>query len=398
MTTWRVGLLVWLAILLTVPTAQAGSVYFMTGLEEGGDATNVTGPFIGATSGSATIDAVIRRTGTYSIQIASGGFRQYKDTCGTTRDTLFLRGYAYMAAYPSSDTTIWETRTSAAAIINQLWITTTGTLAFAYNNGAYVATSTGFFIPGQWNLIETKLVRSATVGGMELKLNGVTEFTSFGTNTGAVTQCQLTYGPYQGGGQAINFDDILVLTGSYPGPGQIIARQGTPGTPSHTGVWTLTGGTIDVVWSDTPFNPATNAAISTSLSGQRQSMLVAPFSSVQAGHGSEVIRTGDTINAALGVYIMKSTASLNLPITLNGIDRQVSSQRDCSSACTADTWNTGSYNDSNGYSITPAHLDSAEVGGSTQNAGAATYQIEDAWLMVDYTPGAAGTPVRVRQN
>lgn len=388
------GLVVWLMLLVTPHSVFAVSnVIFMSGMEEG-DATAATGPFYGASSGTAIADATIRRTGTYSLQVSSGGFRQFHSFFSSSYRDAYFRGYVYLSALPSIDTIIWETRTNASAIQNQLWITTTGTLAYAFNNGAYIATSSGTFILGQWNLVETHVVISATVGGMELQLNGTTEFTSFATNTGTDVPQRWTFGPYKGGGQAINYDDIRIGITSYPGPGQIIARQGIAGTPTYT-AWTTTGGAIDVVWSDTPFNAATNAAISTSLAGQRQSMVVAPFSSVQAGHGSEIIRAGDTINAVVAAYVAKASLALNLPMILNGIDRCDSSEPGVSAS---DSWQTNGYSCANGYTITFADINAAQVGGKTQNAGAGTYQIEDAWLMVDYTPTGVVTPVKVRQN
>jgi hypothetical protein len=395
-----------LILLLWAAPAQA-AVLFMSGAETG-TVTGITGEFNhhqhqNCSQGTVTADTTTVRTGAYSLKVVSGGHNDVR--FGSVLNDWYIRAYIYMTAYPSSDTNVWETLDSGTCGSEtrrlRVWIRTDGTFAWSLLGGGYVATGATPLPLNQWNLLETRVRAHASAGGVELKLNNITEFTSLGTDTSAIGSISISFGPRDGGGQSIYYDDIQVSNSAYPGPGRIITRQGLAGTPTYD-VWTKSGcATSDVCWSDTPFGTGTNT--NWNVSGtDKQTMLVESFSVTQAGHGTQVITDSDTISTAKIVYVMDcgaGTCTTDGMRRVAGVDTFISIGRNDST--------TGDYCyasiDASGNNFVPslANLNSMEAG-VRHNTDTLTTTIYDVWVMVDYCEGCAvaGTSYKhkVRQN
>lgn len=174
----------------------------------------------------------------------------------------------------------------------------------------------------------------------------------------------------------IYMDDLRIDKGTLTqiGAGQIIARQGLAGTPTYD-AWTKNGAaTAALCWSDTPFGTGTNCTSSTSAAAQ--TMLIAPFSAAQAGHGTQVVNAQDTVNAAKTALIIKRATSGNPKIRrrVNGSDT------DTAIVATA----ADKYFDDGIWTTTVANLDLLEAG-VVKAADANLTTVEDVWVMVDYT-------------
>ncbi len=173
------------------------------------------------------------------------------------------------------------------------------------------------------------------------------------------------------------FDDVRADTGTLtnPGRGSCIARQGVAGTPTYN-AWTKNGAaTAALCWSNTGFSTSTNC--SDNVLNDAQTMLVAPFSTTQAPHGNEVLRSNFTINACKVVMVAKTASAGNTTMRrrVGGGDTD-----ETKALTTTDTY----YQTTTFFTDTVANLDAYEIG--VANAQVATLQtVEDMWLMVDFT-------------
>lgn len=135
--------------------------------------------------------------------------------------TLYLDFRFRVAANPSpDDESVFDLERFGGAPSHALWLTTAGKLAWAYDGGgapSYIDTGGTSVTTGAFNRAEVKLVIDASVGGMEVKLNGVTQFSNFTEDTASAgTAISLYFGPYWGGDQEIYYDSLRVRTDRYP--------------------------------------------------------------------------------------------------------------------------------------------------------------------------------------
>jgi hypothetical protein len=396
MTRWLAALFLLVGVALPAEAAVVWFSGFETGTAYGltGEVRNYNGGTMCET-GSITTETTTVRTGAYALKVASGGSVGIGSNIGATGDN-FIRGYVNMAAYPSVDTIVWETRQDTGGSVCstqliQLWITTAGVLAWAYQGGAYVATGTTPLPLNQWVRLESLMRQSATVGGMELKINAVVEFTSLGSNTNTAAGW-MAFGPRIGGGQAIFYDDVFISDTAYPGPGRIIARQATSGTPFYD-TWTKNAcATIDLCWSDTPFATGTSATPGAAI--VFQTMLVASFSSTQTGHGTQIITASDTVTRAAVAFVTPCITGARAFSTMRrvaGVDSFLSPN-----SCIGASGNTQSQNDASigGFATSLADLNAMEAGVSLTAGAGGVVGVYDLWVMVDYCEGCASASGR----
>lgn len=244
--------------------------------------------------------------------------------------------------------------------------------------------------PSTVNLIEVKLVISATVGVLELKVNGVVAATGSGLNTGAtnVDEVRLNGAAITNGSGLTQLDHFILRDDAYPGPGYSIARQGVAGTPTYD-AWTKNGAaTAALCWSETPFSATKNC--SNIGLGNAQTMLVGSFNSAgSAPEGSGLISSIDTINAGKTAMIAKSTVSGNLSIRR----RVAGSDTDTVKAITT----ADAYYDDGIWTPTFTNLTAGTTEiGAVDTVAAVTDTVEDMWLIVDYTQGPQGGLPRIR--
>lgn len=351
---------------------------YMNGFETG-DFSECGGSGVGGsvvTSGGG--DQV--RTGAYSCKCASGAGAYRESTTGLNISSGFLRTYIYSTATSGKATFILGFGTSSDGRLIELKTRTDG--KFDYVNetsGSTVVVGTGTTVLplNQWVLLELKAVISAGSGIIEAKINGTVDGSFTGLTTDGLGNIDRgIWGPADNDTAATYyFDDIAIDDTSYPGAGQIIARQGKTGTPTYD-AWTKNGAaTATLCWSDTPFSAATNC--SDAILSDAQTMLVAPFSATQTGHGTEVIGTTDTVNACKVALIAKESTAGTMKIR-----RRVNST-DTDTAINTTT--SDAYYDDGIWTTTVANLDLLEAGAVSQS-GSLTTTVEDVWAMVDYTP------------
>lgn len=380
-----------LALLLLFATpVQAQTILRFTGAEDGTIVgTEINGWCAGLT-GLSTIDTTTKKTGygSYKLKSTSATHNECAafDVTGSPT-TMFARfQFQYLTADGPASSFPHSIAYGFRAVGSHphICIFITSAFKLAWGNASCtvaVATGTTVLTASTWYKIDAKMVLSTTVGGVELKINDVVEFTSLGSNTGSSTFTALGLGP--GDPVVINaadfFDDIMVCTGSYCPPGRVVARQGTSGTPTYND-WTknsCTGGTIDGCWSNTPFSTASNATSSTA--SQAQTMLVAPFNTTQTGHGVEVIPPGSTINGCKTVFYGKQATAPAISIRrrFGGTDTDT-----VISPGTADTFLIDGI-----YVPTVSQLNSGAEIGVVHGAGTNLATVEDMWEMCDFQAG-----------
>ena len=330
-----------------------------------------------ASPSGLTIDSTIKRSGNYSGKMAvAGSCRVYTAPAPIT--TSYTRVCVYVTALPSANSVIAQWLDVGAVLVCNLTLLPAGTLRVgAVLNGTTVLTV------NTWHVIE--LFVDTVADQIEIRLNGRREV------AGAVVMANPMNGLnllWTGGavGSFCYFDDVAVNSTTWPGPGHVIARQGILGTPTYD-MWSKTGGTIDVVWSDFPFNAATNAQ--TTAASQKQTMVVASPADLRIGlglsqtYGQEFISALDTIHGCKSVMIGKrasGAANINLLRIVGGVE----------TATAINPTTVDAYFDDGVWTTTYANLLAVEVGVERGATGIGNMIVEDMWLMIDYTPAVKG--------
>ena len=337
-----------------------------------------------STNASPTVQTTIIKTGSYALKSATTA-QWVRDLTGmTAQSTWYTRFYFQVTTLPAAATTFMQIGNIANSAY-YLSLNTDGTIQVSYwvsSIETVLGSSTTALATGTWYLIETKYVIAAVTGICELKINGNIEVTGSNLITGTTAQSRVNLGNSSAGSNIDKYyDDFAADTAAYIGAGQCIARQGKAGTPNYGG-WTKNGGTIDVVWSETPFGATNNAVSPGTGDPLTQSMLTAAFSS-----GTNPIGTNDTINACKTSVIAQKSGGAGrthqILRRLNGVD----------TLTTISTGNSDGYFEDTFFTDTLTNLDAAEIGGKKSGgAGASSMTIEDCWLMVDYTPAVANIP------
>lgn len=347
---------------------MAQVVSHFTGLETG-DASEM-----GSIGAGASVQSTTVRTGGYALK------------CAATRSTLAQslsvsqtvnRLYLNFPALPGGSTLFFLFFNAGPVTGVTLKLNTNGTVQVVDGGAAYgFATTNGTSVLSinTWHLIEL-LVDNAAGGSIQVWVNGFLDIDITHTNlTVATTRYDLA------GAANPNeyfFDDMRMDTGgvSRIGDGRCIARQGIAGTPTNN-AWTKNGlATAALCWSETPFGTTNNCSSSTSAAAQ--TMLVAPFSTVQAGYGAENIGVNDVINACKTAFVGKraTAGSPSIRRRIGGVNTDTAK-----AMTTADA-----YYDDGIWTTTRANLDTAEAGAVKAADGNLT-TIEDVWMMADVTP------------
>jgi hypothetical protein len=362
----------------------AATLFWFSGVESGS-----LNEFSGNPSvGSPSVVTSPVRTGTYSLKAPSLSAASIKVNfggAGSAKD-VYVRLYFRVAALPSVRTRIWRTGNQVGGGDQlQVSLNTDGTVSFIYN-GTVENTGADAISLGVWNLLELHFVRDTSVGGMEVFLNSVLQFTRFNLNTftagGTANNADFWFGPQDGGGQDMFFDDMAAAKSGYIGPGQCRAIQGKSGSPTYD-AWVKNGAADSFgCWSQTPFDATKNCtSITTS---DRQTMLVddAAFNAA--------IPSGSVVNGAMTTMVAKcasSTINIKLLRRIGGTDTLSANK----TLGTADAFVPGATGGNGAvlevFTDTLANLASAEIGVEDENSSIQA-QVEDMWLMVDFLPPA----------
>lgn len=337
---------------------MAGVVYF-NGFESG-DASECSAAL---TAGFSIVSAT-KRTGGYALKAVNS-------TAGP--QTELARPTAASAYYARAAVNIHKTATpggteqsnpfmfytAAGSPIGYVVteITSGGVLQFAGFWNAVAAEvytpSSGAMVLDAWTVFEIAVTISATVGTVVVKVNGVTQISVTGKNTGTTNIGRFDVKGFNTSGVGDTYwDDICIRDDAMPGIGRVIARQGKAGTP-NADAWTKTSSqTSAQVWSETPYS-ATNEAHATAAS-QAQTMLLA-----DAGAGTHPIYSGDIINAIKTAIVAKEIGGAPLSATYYRRRRFGGSNTDTAIALTS----SDAYYEGSIFTDTLANLQSAELGG-----------------------------------
>ncbi len=343
------------------------TISYFSGVETG-DGSEIANMNLGA------ISTTVVRSGAYSLAPVLNSVSFPISALGATKSVV--RTYAYFSGLTNNDNVIAETTIPSGGYrtlvqwssgTSQLYVSDAGsTLGLTLTVG-------GFVQAGTWYRIELAIDLAAG-GAIKVWVNGVLSINVTHTNNVSATPTD-GYSLWSGAAQTY-FDDFRIDTATLtpPGAGSVIARQGKTGTPNYN-AWTKNGAaTSALCWSNTPFTTGTNC--SDNVLNDAQTMLVAPFSTAQSGHGGSTISPNDTINACKVAMIAKTAVAGNITLRrrVGGVDTDVTK-----ALTTADAYYQTAF-----FTDTPANLDAYEIG--VANALVATLEtVEDMWLMVDFT-------------
>lgn len=268
--------------------------------------------------------------------------------------------------------------TNAIIVFRQL---TDATYRIGVFNSLLVETQTVWApVKNTWYLIEFDITKGAGTGAVLIYIDGtlLVNLTSgqYGANNNGSWSTDTAT---NNAARNIWLDDLEIDDAALPGRGYIIARQFKQGTPTYD-TWTKTSSQrIDQVWSATPFSAANNA--SSIVFGDAQTAMVALLSSPQTGHGLGVIGSNDTINGVKAGVVGKATLGSGvflIRVRSGGVDT------DLDFVFTT----TDAFYEIPIFTDTLDDLNNSEVG-AVQQDDTQTQTVEDAWLLVSYTPSAA---------
>lgn len=153
-------------------------------------------------------------------QFGSGESTSIRKVLPATATTVGIASRIWLASLPASNS-IGRALAIADGSNNTLcyiWITTTGAIQVKNSAGTVLAASAGpVIVANAWQHIEFKAFMSATVGTVEVRVEGVTVCTATGVNTGAGPAAQVRIDKYaDSGGASITafHKDFIVWDGS----------------------------------------------------------------------------------------------------------------------------------------------------------------------------------------
>src|ERR1700730_6422761 len=261
-------------------TLARGAVKYFTGFETG-DGSELNSLGAGASVQTGTI-----RTGNYALSAGTSAVSTL--VAGLNLATATARFYFYNTGTPGADNNIWRCARSDGTSLYVLRFSTNNKIKIVDGNATSgITTTEGSTVISANTCARIEGAFDVSAGGLaQIYVNGNQDINITHSNgVSNIDQYGVTPSGYY-------YDDILVMAGTIPpGAGQCIARQGKSGTPTYD-QWTKNGApTAWQVWSETPFNATNNCT--NAVSGNAQTMLVAPFSVAQAGHGDQIVSSLD---------------------------------------------------------------------------------------------------------
>lgn len=141
---------------------------------------------------------------------------------------------------------------NGGTIVVQVRLLTVGpnTVWAVYNSAAtLLAQGTSNYLNNNWVYLELRVVVSATVGVVELRVNGVSEVTATGLNTGSTNIASIRLASFSTNADRIDFDDIYVLDTSGAAPrntflGDCRVDTIRPSTNGNSAQWTPLSSTL----------------------------------------------------------------------------------------------------------------------------------------------------------
>ncbi len=386
-----------LALQSTVPVASTHTptdLGMMLGFESG---------TLEAQSGTMTVTSTTYRSGAYAAYVTAPAATDV--TIGTFSGPDSTTSRCFVRAAIRVEVNTNPTTNSSIGILGcgaggstpllghvKLNFSTTGALSLQLHRSDSSPGSLGSAIsinPNQWYVLELRTYVDGKT--LEMRIDGVSVSTQSYTSADPIIYGSDVFLPLStktgsGGSVAIYYDDIAGLhsTGdsTWPGMGKVIARNGVSGALTNDSFVKTGGATIDAVLSDTPYSAASNAT-SPSAGGQ-QDLIMPPFTSIQTGHGTDVISATSKINGcSVSAFIKRSTGAartFTMQMSWAGFSSGVKS---LSALTTSDLFY---------YLNDPVKVDYAAVNTNSTvtfaKSGSAGQDmiIEDAWGLCDYVP------------
>lgn len=168
-----------------------------------------------ATATISWVDPGQSRTGDQSYRFDAGGFNQpiLRRSLGVTTMVCGVALAVYMNNLPSTTAQGFSIswRSAANAVIARASINTDGTISVYNAAGTLLSTSTATVSASAFNHIEGKVIVSATVGYIEIRLNGETILVVTDLNLGSTPITQIALLPHSGTGTPTTYIDDLVV-------------------------------------------------------------------------------------------------------------------------------------------------------------------------------------------
>lgn len=228
---------------------------FSCGLETAGAPSRT---FTTVTHGDVTIKSTQARTGTYSLELEAFNFanRYASQTVAPASDELFI-GFGFRHS-TSHALTLFQTDG-----LTMTKTENTNYLRFAVNAGNYNTALS--LVSGTWYWVEIRIVRSATVGVLQVRIDGNLDIDEENINTGAGTPayCRWVAKDDNGSDGHLSYVDDLVIndaSGSADNtwPGDIKLEPEYVNASGDESDWTLSPGGGESDWEDVDEVPATD--------------------------------------------------------------------------------------------------------------------------------------------
>lgn len=177
--------------------------------------------------GSPTIDTTTKHLGSNALKLTGTGTQGVTTTDNLNKSISYLRVYfrVHVTSNPTGaqyfNLVINRTQTGVNLGSIRLSVTTGGVCSLQlYNETTESAIGSDYAISTDtWYRLEMKQVISATVGELEMKVDGTSRASGTGLNTGSTNlgYCRLQT-TYTNGTMEFYFDDFVANDSGYPGP------------------------------------------------------------------------------------------------------------------------------------------------------------------------------------
>lgn len=223
-------------VLVTTPPALA----WLTGIETGSVSDgNGGGGFDGATCpgpSALSADAVVRRSGSYSMKAAPNGGACYASLNPVAGTAVIARFALRFPSLPAADSTLFSQRVSAGNDFRLNFNAASGKLQAAIGGATQLATTPA--LPNVWYVVNLRALVGSNPRTLEWQIDGISEATVSSAEA-ASTMGQTRWGTSAADTYTAYFDDLATsyTTTDYPiGYGKVIGlRPDGPGASNNPG-------------------------------------------------------------------------------------------------------------------------------------------------------------------
>lgn len=367
-----------------------------SGFELNSVTTGVEGPtFTGGTISTTTV-----RSGIYSYRNnPSASIHNFTYTFSGGIQTVYIRFYYYVTTHPASGSLI-HTISAGATTCCRIRGTGSGIRVMDTSDtqvGSDAAVSTG-----QWYRVEVRLTANGTSSTYELRLDGVSQVSSSSFASGA-SGAALTVTQFGSGGALTHdyyLEDLAInssggsFQNSWPGEGKIVhLRPNAAGdnTGLTTGVSDNTNHYLNVD-EVTPDDDTTYNQTSTASQIDDYNL---DASGIGASDTVNVVQVGvryRKVTSGTLVFNVRAKASSGGTVEASSNISSIATTFQTNAEAAPRNHPLTMYDLPGGSTTawTQADLDTAQIGVETVSNTANNWRFTSIWMLVDYTPAAAG--------